>query len=307
MSAAVETMVYVREVPWHGLGTMVREAPTSADALSLACLDWEVIQKPVFLEGSEIPVPNYKANVRSKDEKVLGIVTDRYKVVQNTEAFEFTDSLITGDVHYETAGALLGGRKIWLLAQMPSAKVAGDEVEPYLCFSNTHDGSGAVKVFMTPVRVVCNNTLNFALSTAKRWWSIRHVGDIQQKVGEARESLELANRYMIELDKYADKMANKTVTDEQLKNLLNEIFPVEEDATQRSKDNVQKLKDEFMICYFMPDIAKFRGTAWGVLNAMTDMAAHSQPMRNTQNYKENNWNRIMDGHWLVDKMVAALA
>ena len=161
MAALVESMMYVREKPWHGLGTEVQEAPTSRDALRLAGLDWTVEQKPIQLEGIEIP--GYKANVRSTDDRVLGVVSDRYRIVQNQKAFEFTDSIIGGDVRYETAGSLNGGKKIWLLAKLPETEIAGDETEPYMCFTNTHDGSGAIRVCMTPIRVVCNNTLSASM------------------------------------------------------------------------------------------------------------------------------------------------
>ena len=299
----IESFMYTRDVPWGNLGTKVEEAQTSADALRLAGLDWNVDQRPVFLDGADTPIPNYKANVRDRDDKVLGIVTDRYKVVQNADAFGFTDELIGGEVHYETAGSLKEGRKIWLLAKMPTAKVAGDDVEPYLCFTNTHDGSGAVKVAMTPVRVLCQNTLNLALSTAKRSWAMKHVGELSAKLDEARRTLEFAERYMLCLDAQAMQLANVTVTDEKLEKILSEMFPCDpEKDTQRKQNTVKELKDEFMICYFMPDLARFRGTGWGVVNAMADMVGHCKPKRNTENYAENNWGRIMDGHELVDRV-----
>ena len=213
MSASVETMMYVREKPWHGLGTQVEETPTSADALRLAGLDWTVEQRNIQVCGGT-KISNYKANVRSSDGKVLGVVSDRYKIVQNAEAFEFTDSLIGGEVHYETAGSLNGGKKIWLLAKLPDTEIAGDKTEPYLCFSNTHDGSGAIRVCMTPIRVVCNNTLNLALDNAKRSWSVRHTGDIRRKAHEARACLYLAHNYIQSLAERADRMANTTVTRE---------------------------------------------------------------------------------------------
>lgn len=303
MSANVETMMYVREVPWHGLGTMVQEAPTSADALRLAGLDWKVKQKNIQVCGGG-KIENFKANVRDTDNKVLGVVSDRYRVVQNDEAFAFTDGLIGGDVRYETAGSLNEGRKVWLLAKMPTAKVAGDDVEPFLCFSNTHDGSGSIRVCMTPIRVVCNNTLNVALRSAKRQWATKHVGDMQSKMAEARSCLELAERYMLELDAFAQELANVKVTDDALSKILDEMFPVKEDDTERKKNSVKAVRDEFMICYFMPDIEKFRGTGWGVVNAMADMVGHCEPRRNTDSYRENNWGRIMDGHMLMDRVVA---
>ena len=305
MSANVETMMYVREKPWHGLGEMVQEAPTSADALRLAKLDWSVQSMPVFTDGHEIA--GYKANVRDNDGAVLGIVTDRYKICQNTDAFAFTDGLIGGDVRYETAGSLNGGKKIWLLARLPETEIAGDKTEPYLCFTNSHDATGAIRACMTPVRVVCNNTLNLALNTAKRSWSARHTGDLDSKLAEAHRCLDMAASYMDELNKEAIKLANVTVTDEEIQKILCELFPLDDNASEREKDNVKRAKDEYMVCWFMPDIAKFRNTAWGALNAMSDMVSHTAPHRNTVNYRENNWGRIMDGHALLDKMMKLMS
>lgn len=277
MSANVETMFYVREKPWHGLGKMVQEAPTSAEALKLAGLDWTVEARDMWLNGGYEPIPGYKANVRSSDNKVLGVVSNKYRIVQNAEAFAFTDALIGGDVHYETAGSLLDGKKIWLLAKLPDSEICGDKTETYMCFSNTHDGSGAVRVCMTPVRVVCNNTLNLALDTAQRAWSVRHVGDINTKLVEAR-----------------------------LREILDGLFPEADDMTDRQKRHVQDMKDGYMVCMMAPDLVKFRNTAWGAVNAMSDFVTHSAPHRNTKNYQENNWNNVMNGHFLMDAMAKAV-
>lgn len=306
MAHNIESLFYTREKPWHGLGTMVAEAPTSADALRLAGLDWKVEGKPVFTEAG-VEIPNYRANTRDSDGKVLGIVTGRYTVCQNDEAFAFTDELIGGEVRYETAGSLSGGKRIWLLAKMENTTVAGDEVEPYLCFTNTHDGTGSIRACMTPVRVVCNNTLNVALSTASRSWSAKHVGKVQEKIIEAQRALELAGKYLEALDEYADRMANTSVNTEKVREILDELFPAKEDDSERVKENARRAKNEYMVCYFMPDLEKFRGTAWGALNAMADMVDHNAPRRQTENYAENNWSRIIDGHYLVDAMATKLA
>ena len=306
MPALVESMMYVREKPWHGLGTRVEEAPTSTDALRMAGLDWSVVQWNIQVCGGA-KIKNYKANVRDSDGTVLGVVSDRYKIVQNAEAFEFTDSLIGGEVRYETAGSLNGGRKIWLLARLPETEIAGDKTEPYICFTNTHDGSGAIRVCMTPIRIVCNNTLNLALGSARRAWSVRHTGDMASKMHEARVCLEMASAYMNDLSPTADRLANTTVTRDRLREILDEMFPVTEDSTDRERQNIQKLKNEYMVCYFAPDILRFRGTAWGAVNAMSDMIYHNAPRRKTANYRENNWARIMDGHVMLDKFVSLVA
>jgi len=198
--------------------------------LRFAGLDWSVRQEPVYNARGGV-ISGYKSNVRDTDGSVLGIVGDRYKVVQNIDAFNFTDDLIGGDVRYETAGSLRDGKQIWLLAKMPARRVASDDVEPYLCFTNSHDGGGGLKVCMTPIRVVCNNTLNLALGSAKRIWSMRHTENIRERMQEARDCLALADEYM------------------------------------------------------------------------SGLATHSMPHRNTKNYAENNWARVMDGHAIIDKAV----
>lgn len=196
MAAEVETMFYTREKPWHGLGTMVLEAPDSQAALELAGLDWNVIQKSIETQDG-IPISGFKANLRDTDNRVLGVVTDRYKVVQNREAFAFTDGLLGEGVRYETAGSLQEGRRTWLLAKLPQRYIiSGDEIAPYLVFMNSHDGTGSIKAAMTPIRVVCMNTLNLALSTAKRSWSTNHTGNIAGKMEDARYTLLYADQYM---------------------------------------------------------------------------------------------------------------
>ena len=209
MSANVETMFSVRETPWHGLGRIVMDAPASREALELAGLDWQVESRNIY-SGTGAMIPGYRANVRSTDDAVLGVVSDRYRIVQNEEAFRFTDDLLGEGVTYETAGSLQGGKKVWMLAKLPEKYIiAGDEVTPYLVFFNSHDGSSGVKVAMTPVRVVCQNTLNLALSSAKRIWTARHTENVLLRVQDARETLQLANGYMAELGKGMGNIADR--------------------------------------------------------------------------------------------------
>lgn len=306
MPALVETMFYVRETPWHGLGTKVDEAPTSAEAIKLAGLDWNVSSEPIYTTDN-IEIPNMKANIRETDRSILGIVSDRYKVVQNKEAFEFTDSLINEEVKYETAGALKNGKVVWMLAKMPERKILDDKFDPYICFTNSFDGSGAIRACMTPVRVVCQNTLNLALNTTTRQWSTRHIGDIEGKLIEAQHTLGLANDYMDGLSDEANKLVEVKVTDAQLEAIFDELYPVDVNKdSQRKINNVLDFKDKLFKCYAMPDIAQYKGTAWGIINATTDLVDHMAPARMTENYRENKWGTIMLGHPLVDLMYKKL-
>lgn len=305
MSANVETMFSVREVPWHGLGTIIQEAPTSAEALELAGLDWEINMLPVYNEKG-IVIPNYYANTRNIDDAVLGIVTKRYSVVQNKQAFEFTDALIGEGCTYETAGSLRGGRQIWLLAKMEETQIVGDEVVPYICFTNSFDGSVAVRACMTPIRVVCNNTLNMALRGAKRSWSTPHRGDIMTRLEEAKQTLGLAREYMVKLDEEADRLANEKITEGEIVIVLNKVFQLAKDATDRQKKTVETMKDGIVACMLAPDILKFAGTKWGFINAVSDYVGHGEPIRKNKNWRENRWGSIISGNQVFDKAVSAV-
>ena len=302
MSANVETMFYTREKPWHGLGTQVMEAPTSAAALSLAGLDWRVIQKPL-LTYDEIPVPGFKANLRDSDNQVLGVVTDRYKVVQNEDAFAFTDSLLGEGVTYETAGSLQNGRRTWILAKLPQRYIiSGDEITPYLVFMNSHDGSGAIKAAMTPIRVVCQNTLNLALTKAKRTWSADHVGDIQGKLEDARDTLLYAGRYMEELGKAIDGLNKIRLSDRKVYEYIDALFPLVDNATATQKKNLLRLKEDVKVRYFeAPDLKGVGKNGYRFVNAVSDFATHSEPLRKRANYKESLFARTVEGNALIDR------
>lgn len=302
MAANIETMFYVREKPWHGLGTRVITAPTSKEALGLAGLDWQVVQEPIYTETEEL-IEGYKANVRDSDRRVLGVVTDRYKVIQNEEAFAFTDELLGEGVRYETAGSLQGGKKVWLLAHMPHEYIiSGERISPYLVFSNTHDGSGAIKVALTPIRVVCNNTLNLALSTAKRSWSMIHTGDIKEKMQEAKNTLFMAEKYMDALGKEFEALKLKSLTDEKVLAYIKELLPIEDNATPQQIRNIKRLQEDMQIRYFeAPDLVGLGKNAYRFVNAVSDFATHAEPLRRTSNYKENLFSRTVEGNPLIDK------
>ena len=308
MAANVETMFFVgRQKPWHGLGTSVENAPDSREALILAGLDWDVIQRPVFTQDGT-KISGYRANIRMQDNTVLGVVTNRYKVVQNREAFSFTDKLLGEGVRYETAGSLLGGKKTWILAKMPSKYIInGEDITPYMVFSNTHDGSGAIKIAMTPIRVVCNNTLNLALNTAKRIWSFNHTGNIQDKLEEARETMFRAEDYMSELGKEFEKLNKIKVSDAALEEYITMLLPISDDASVTTEQNILKLRDDIRKRYkFAPDLRNIGKNGYRFINAVSDFATHAKPLRETANYRENLFNKTMEGNPITDKAMKIL-
>lgn len=311
MAANIETMFYVREKPWHGLGKCVANAPSSKEALIEAGLNWKVVQQPLYTENY-ILIPGYKANIRDQDEKVLGVVTDRYKVVQNEEAFSFTDELLGEGVRYETAGSLQEGKRTWILAKLPNEYIiTGERISPYLVFSNSHDGSGAIKVAMTPIRVVCQNTLNLALNTAKRSWSAIHTGDMKSKLNEAKETLFMAENYMDALGKEIETLNSIKIPDKKVLEYIEDLLPLSEDSTKQQAKNIEKLREDLKMRYFdAPDLKSVGKNGYRFVNAVSDFATHAEPLRLTKGYKENLFARTMDGNAMIDKsyeMVKAIA
>ena len=302
MPANVETMFYVREAPWHGLGVRVESALNSEDALVMSGLNWNVLQKPI-MTTSGTPVPGYKANIRDTDNRVLGVVTDRYRVVQNSEAFAFTDALLGEGVRYETAGSLQDGKKIWILAKLPDKYIIeGDQIDPYLVFSSSHDGSGSIKVAMTPIRVVCQNTLNLAMSTAKRSWSTIHIGDLAAKMDEAHNTLLLAEKYMGRLGMEFSRLSKIKLSDQKVLEYIDLLLPMDEQPTDIHRKNITRIREDMKARYFdAPDLRYVGKNAYRFVNAVSDFATHAKPLRNTANYQENMFAKTVEGNPLIDK------
>ena len=288
MAANVETMFYTRVAPWHGLGVRVEEALSSEEALQASGLDWNVIQRPIMTNAYE-PIPGYKANVRDTDNKVLGVVSDRYRVVQNAEAFAFTDALLGEGVKYETAGSLQEGRRIWLLAKLPDRYIIeGEQIEPYLVFSSSHDGSGAIKVAMTPVRVVCQNTV--------------HVGDLAAKMDEAHNTLLLAEKYMGKLGTEISALSKIKLSDSKVMEYINMLLPMDEQPSDIHKKNISRIREDLKIRYFdAPDLKHVGKNGYRFICAVSDFATHAKPIRETANYRENMFAKTIEGNPLIDK------
>lgn len=302
MSANVETMFSVRTAPWHGLGEVIAEAPNFETAIELAGLNWNVYQTDL-LTDSGLPIPGFKANIRDMDDKVLGVVTDRYKVVQNQEAFQFTEELLGKGVRYETAGSLQEGKKTWILAKLPNEYIIGEEqISPYLVFFNSHDGSGSIRCAITPIRVVCQNTLNLALSTAKRSWSAVHTQSIANRMQEASQTLFFAEKYMTELGREIFQLQKVSLSDKKVMEYIEEFFPDDVTATPAQRRNTRTLREDLKHRYFdAPDLAHVGNNAYKFVNAVSDFATHAAPLRQTSTYRENLFLKTVEGNALIDR------
>ena len=299
--------MFNRDVPWNQLGIDVTAATNVNEALNIAGLDWNVINNPIYDAHGNV-IEGYVANTRSNDGEVLGIVGKRYQIVQNTEAFDFTNSLVDEGVTFEKAGVFHHGKAVWLLAKLPQTKILDDAFDPYVVFINSHDGTGSIKVAMTPIRIACSNALNVALKKASRSWSTRHMGNINQKLMEARHTLGLANDYMLELDTEAEKLATINFTTTQFEEVFDKVLPIDQNKdSERKIRNIVDIKEGMFKALEAEDLRNFRGTAWGAINAVTDYIDHAAPGRMTQNYEESRWNKIATGHNIVDAFYKEIA
>lgn len=317
----LETVMRTRDVPWLGanIGTVVEEAPTATDAIKMAGLDWKVSPKPIECDG--IIVPDRVGNVRERiietsgvssffdtdddgdggqvQKNVLGIVSPRYKIVQNEQAFDFFDNLIGTEARYETAGSIDNGRQIFLTAKMEKEwRIADDDIETYFLLMNGHDGYHPLRAAITPVRLVCNNMLYVAFKSAIRSWTLYHYKNITDKIKEARHALEISAQYMNTLVDFGNRAADKKVTPETIEALAEEIL-TPDGNTKQSAETFEKRKSIFEHCLFSPDLTQYRGTAWGVLNAVSDYETHyigtpTGRMKRTMNDQLKLLNRAKD-------------
>jgi phage/plasmid-like protein (TIGR03299 family) len=285
------------EVPWHGLGAVLDGVLTSEEAIKAARLTWIVDQTPVFTKNNGIQsIPGYVANVRSDTKEVLGIVSERYHIAQNKDVFAFADDLIgNGRVKctYETAGSLFNGRRVFMLVNMPKGRIVEDEYQPYLCLSNAHDGTACLQVFLTAIRVVCNNTLTAALNTARRKISIRHLSAMEQRKDEAIKTMGAASKYFRDLEVFASQLARKKVN---IGKVLDRLFPIYSDMSRRQINSNREVKDTIRnIFKRKDDLQNFKGTAWGAYSAIADYRSNAQPKRKTITYADSKMAQFLDG------------
>ena len=295
----IDECAFALKPAWHGLGTVLDNVPNSEEMIRAAHLDWTVEMQPIRTV-SGIDVPETFATVRTDCNAVLGVVGSRYQIVQNRESFDFLDSLLQdGIMRYESAGALRGGRIVWVLARLPSVDTIaeGDDSLRYVLFSTSHDGSASIHAIPTSVRVVCANTLRIA--TAEDF-GFRHTGNVASKLEEAR-------RYLSQFDSaftlYRDKariLAERRYTPAQAKEYINTLFPeVSAEESKRGhtirENRVEEVRQNFANNrQRLPSIA---GSFWALFNAVTETIDHSLKSQNLDHAgRETKMLSVIDGN-----------
>lgn len=301
----------VQQKAWHGLGQIVEQYPTSEEAIKFAGLDYDVVKSPLFTKGSgiietangieicnnELEVPNFFANIRSDNNAVLGVVGKDYHIVQNREAFNFFDAIV-GDVDgilYETAGALGNGERIFITAKLPNYIRVGngdDVTEKYIFLTTSHDGSGSITAAFTPIRIVCQNTLNASLRNMSNVVRIKHTAGAKQRLEDAHKVMGLANNLSNQLQEIFNNWATIRVSDSQVRKLIQlalcpnkETLELLKKGAEDQVSTVFKNTVDDAFAYAMisdtQQMETTKGTLFGAYNAVTGY------YQNVKNYKDS--------------------
>ena len=289
----------VKEKAWHGLGQVIQDYPTSAEAIQFAGLDYTVAKRKIYTQRNEyenpqITVPDYFATLRTDTNEVLGIVGKDYEIVQNRDAFTFFDSIVGGDgIQYETAGALGIGERIFITAKLPSYIKVGREdlIEQYVFLTTSHDGFGSITAAFTPVRIVCNNTLNAAMRNHTNSIKIRHTANAKDRLEQAHKVMGISNQLAGQLEEIFNHWARVKITDPELRRLIQLAMVPNKEVL----DNINNGKfDELSTCFINMCDSVFeyamtspsqqqettKGTLFGAYNSVTGY------FQNVRNYKD---------------------
>lgn len=293
-------MMYVGEVPWHRLGTKLDQPATAREAIEAAGLNYLVELKPLrTADGHDVPMR--KATVRADTNEVLGVVGNGYVPVQNFQAFGFLDAVVAdGGLRYHTCGALGRGERVWLLAKLPGhirVKDSADIVDKFLLLSNSHDGSAALRVYFTPVRVVCQNTLALAERRSRgQGVSILHKGDLEAKIREAQQVLGFAARFYDDAAEQINRLASHYPTAAQVSAYFRELYPDPEEGKDNTRAaNVRQELERLFVEGIGHDEPAIKSSTWAAFNAVTEFVDHVRPGRGAND--ADRASRRLDSIW----------
>ena len=291
MAHMVETMAYAGELPWHGLGVKVIDDLTPEQMMQKAGVDWTVEKQDMITSGGST-VKSKQALVRSSDGEVLDVVGKGWNPVQNAEAFNFFEEYVrAGDMQMHTAGSLNGGKMVWALAKTNESfeLFNGDVTENYFLFSNPHEFGKAIDIRMTPIRVVCNNTLTLSLSQdSNAMLKVNHRKEFDSS--EVKEQMGIAKEKMEQYKSMAEFLGSKRYTSENIVQYFNEVYgsPAKEkvDGVFPFTSNNAKIAMENLDT--QPGANFAQGSFWNAFNTVTYMADHVQG-RETSSRMESSW------------------
>lgn len=274
----------MRTTTWNNIGTDVT-ADNITEALQKADLDYTVTKAKIYTQDGKL-IPDFVATVREDTGDYLGVVSPNYGIVQNRDAFDFVN-YIDEDIKFVKAG-ITGTGMVYVIGKLPVSNILGDTFEPYAIFQNSHNGKYGVKSTICPLRFVCQNQFSYAFRNSPNTVAVRHSKSVEGRLHDAREVLKGVYGYMGMLNDEAERLASIHVDTTMFERFLNIAFAVKEEES-RAKTAQEFRRQEFIAAYNQDDNANFKGTAWGVVNAMADYTTHKTPLRKTDNISENTF------------------
>lgn len=301
-----------RLLPWTQVSTDVLPGSTTADALTLAGLDWTVEKEPVKTAFAGFIVPDSYSIIRSDTRKPLGkCVGKGYNPISNVTGFEIANYLTKQNVEIESAGSLRNGRTVFMQGRLTeNFKIAGDDIAPYILLFMTHDGSKALTISNNYTRMYCTNMLNMLLANSPRMISIRHTRHYQQRVErQAAKVLIALNAYRRNFEDQANGLLKQKFSKGQFESLMTQLFPAPpEDAAKAALTRHERTLDRVLDQYHTADLNEIRGTKWGALNAIVGYADHERSLRGTEEAKrERTFVRSFADTELKDRAMELLA
>ena len=261
-----------REATWTRVGTDVSQQTSVEEILKQAHLDYTVIKEPVYLHDG-ILVPSRIATVKKETREPIGLVSDRYEVYQNADAFKFLEEI--PDIEFVRAGETYNGM-VYIIGKLPSLTILNDTFTPYVIFQTSHNGWFSLRATICPLRIVCQNQFAMSFKNMENTISIRHSSRIDSCIAEAQQLLKDTALYMQGFTNTAEELALLHITDTDRNKIIDAFFESTKAITDRQKEALDEKKTRLNLCYKDADNANFTGTAWGLVNAFTDYETHRE-------------------------------
>lgn len=273
-----------RTATWNRIGKSVEQCKDMESVLKASGLDYTVEMRPVFMNAGPVDmteamaaIPNRFVTVRNTDNHPYDVVSDKFEIIQNREAFDFVNYIGEG-LTFEKAGETANGM-VYIIGKLPEVSILGDAFTPYVLFRNGFNGKVKITAAISPLRIVCQNQFNFAFKHSASAMTIRHVRNAEAKLVEARETLKMCANYMQELNDMAEHFAGMKISGPQMERVVKYLFPIPEDTAINpfKRKNLEDQRAAFLAAHEQEDNRNFRGTAWGLVNAYTDFITHKEP------------------------------
>lgn len=273
-------MTNTRTSTWENIGTTINETKID-NVLVEAGLDYTVIASPLFTEmnGKKIEVKSNNVIMKSTGD-ICGVVSDKYVPMQNKDAFDFIN-YINEDIHFVKAGETKSGL-VYVIGELNEMNILGDKFKTHLIFQNSHNGKYQLAMSICPLRIICQNQFNLSFKESNATYLIRHTKNVESRMAIASESLHKISDYMNSFKQKAELFAQQKVDATQVTKFLNYMFPEKEGMSDNALIKLEDEKAKFLKAYNSEDNQNFKGSAWGLLNGLTDYITHKEFKRKVE-------------------------